>query len=307
MLRLGWLRTFQTVATKGTLEAAAAALGRTPSAVSMTLRQMEDALGAALFETDRKNRLTPFGQNVLEEATRAIEAFDRAERAIQRNAVSTAGSIRIASVPSAASWLLPAAVAAFRENHSGVHLDISDADSAEVGRRLRRDEADLGIATVQSGTELDGELLIRDRLGIVCRAGGPIAQSGIAPMWELLEKESMIGNPLCRLVDHAGVRRRAEQSPISARNTTTLLSFVRQGIGATILPETAIAGIASGLIFLAPDRPAAYRDLYIVTNRQRRMTPAALAFRDCLHNVGGVLKKHVSAGQPLSDPHLSLG
>ncbi|WP_254703064.1 LysR family transcriptional regulator [Roseovarius sp. THAF8] len=52
------LRCFLTVAERGNLADAAEALGRTPSAVSMMLRQFEDHIGAPLFEAGRKSRLT---------------------------------------------------------------------------------------------------------------------------------------------------------------------------------------------------------------------------------------------------------
>ena len=58
------LSCFAAVAESGNLADAGVRLGRTPSAISMTLKQMEDHLGARLFETDRKNRLTPLGEEV---------------------------------------------------------------------------------------------------------------------------------------------------------------------------------------------------------------------------------------------------
>ena len=74
-IKLEMLRVFRTVAEQGTLTGASAVFGRTPSAVSMMLKQLEDHIGAPLFETDRKNRLTPLGQLVLEESSRATDAF----------------------------------------------------------------------------------------------------------------------------------------------------------------------------------------------------------------------------------------
>ena len=93
-IKLEMLRVFRTVSEQGTLAAGARILGRTPSAISMTLTQLEDDIGAPLFETDRKNRLTPLGQLVLEESRRATDVFERSTEAIRRHAVSTAGIVR---------------------------------------------------------------------------------------------------------------------------------------------------------------------------------------------------------------------
>ena len=92
-IKLEMLRTFRIVAEQGSLTAASSLLARTPSAVSMTLAQLEDHIGAPLFETDRKNRLTPLGQLVLEESSRATDAFARSVEAIGRHAISTAGTV----------------------------------------------------------------------------------------------------------------------------------------------------------------------------------------------------------------------
>src|SRR6056297_1748961 len=58
MIGITALRTFVHVAECGTIRDAAERLFRTPSAVSMTLTQLERDLGAPLFQSDRKNRLT---------------------------------------------------------------------------------------------------------------------------------------------------------------------------------------------------------------------------------------------------------
>ena len=64
------------IATHGSLAEAADALGRTPSAVSMMLKQFEDHVGSALFETARKSRLTPIGELILTEASREVAHFE---------------------------------------------------------------------------------------------------------------------------------------------------------------------------------------------------------------------------------------
>ena len=98
-MKLEMLRVFQTTAAHGSLARAAEALGRTPSAVSMMLLQLEQEVGGALFEAGRKSRLTPLGLLVLEESRRANEAFERSVGAIRRYATATGGLVRIAAVP----------------------------------------------------------------------------------------------------------------------------------------------------------------------------------------------------------------
>lgn len=66
MVELEMLRTFVALAEAGNISDAAKRLFRTASAISMTLKQLEQEVGGELFETDRKNRLTPLGAFMLE-------------------------------------------------------------------------------------------------------------------------------------------------------------------------------------------------------------------------------------------------
>lgn len=281
-IKLDMLRTFRTVAEQGTLSAASEALGRTPSAISMTLSQLEEDIGAPLFETDRKNRLTPLGLLVLEESGRATDAFQRSTEAIRRHALSTAGTVRIVAVPSATVTILPAAIASYRRLRPEVRLEISDVDSASVQRRVQMDEADIGILSAAADFSGAGEVVMQDALGIVCRRDGAIGRAlhtGETPcVWELLAQEAFIANPLCELVDNPEVERLLTGSVLSARNTTALLSFIRAGLGATVLPSSVLAGEPDDLMFLQPNNPKMSRNLVKICNPLHRLSPAAEAF-----------------------------
>lgn len=278
------LRIFQVTAEQASLARAADALGRTPSAVSMMLSQLEQEIGGALFEAGRKNRLTPLGLLVLEESRRANEAFDRSVRAIRRYATATGGSVRIAAVPSATIGLLPPVIMRFRQERPDVRLEINDVDSASVRRRVERDEADIGIISAAARDGGEGSLIERTPLGIVCRADGPIAGAAAAgpASWSLLRLEPMIVNPLCSLVENPIVALLASASGVESRNTTALLAFVQAGLGATILPESALRAAAGSLAFVQPRDPCAFRRLLKIRQPARPVTPVVEAFWNSL-------------------------
>ena len=106
-IKIEMLRCFAAVARSGNLADAAEALGRTPSAVSMMLKQFEAHLGAPLFESERKSRLTALGAFTLGEATRELDHFERSVAAIENFARAKSGFVRIAAVPSVAEAILP--------------------------------------------------------------------------------------------------------------------------------------------------------------------------------------------------------
>ena len=281
-IKLEMLRVFRVVAERGSLSEAGAILRRTPSAVSMMLSQLEDNVGAPLFETDRKNRLTRLGELILAEAVRATDVFASSTEAIGRLALSSGGTVRVAAVPSVIATLLPPVIATFRAAHPEVRLEISDVDSAAVRRRIRFDDADIGILTADAETTGNRVAIMRDALGIVYRPGGPIARSVSGPRgassWSLLRLEPLILNPLCSLVAHADIMQLASSCNLQAANTTALLCFVRQGLGATILPESVVTNLGPDLGFCRPADPETQRSLQMVGNSNRRMSPAAESF-----------------------------
>ncbi|RYG91426.1 LysR family transcriptional regulator [Loktanella sp. IMCC34160] len=281
-IKLEMLRVFRIVADQGSLAGAAARLGRTPSAISMTLSQLEAEVGAPLFETDRKNRLTKVGALVLEEAVRTTDVFESCRMTIQRLTASIAGTVRIAAVPSAIATILPNAIAHFQKTRPDVRLEISDLDSASVRRRVRLDEADIGILTASEEAQDNGLEIETDPLGILYRADGPIdraIRSGKGRIsWAVLRHEPLIANPLCAWVSHPTVEELREACNLEARNTTALISFVREGLGATILPQSVRAILPTGLLLNCPDDPVALRTLRMISNPDRRLAPAAQEF-----------------------------
>lgn len=255
----------------------------------MSLAQLEDEIGGPLFATDRKNRLTPLGQLVLQESSRATDAFLRSVEAIRRHAVSTAGTVRISAVPSATITILPTVIAAFSRIRPNVRLEISDVDSAAVLRRVKTDEADIGIISAGVDDPSGGHVVLEDELGIVCRDDGAIAIEARACAtlsWDLLAREPLIANPLCNLVRHPCIVQALSACNLEARNTTALLSFVRAGLGATVLPRNAMRHQPDELVFLLPSDPSTRRQLRKIRNESNLLGPAAEAFWASLPTAG---------------------
>jgi len=142
-IKIEMLRCFRAVVERGSLAEAAETLGRTPSAVSMMLKQFEDHIGAPLFETARKSRLTPLGQQINAEAVRELEHFDRTVTTIEGLSRAELGCVRLAVTPSLAQAVLPPILHRFVEAHPKVRVDMSDMDSAAVHEELRAERADI--------------------------------------------------------------------------------------------------------------------------------------------------------------------
>jgi DNA-binding transcriptional LysR family regulator len=95
-LTLEALETLDTIARKGSFAAAAAELGKVPSALTYTVRKLEGELDVLLF--DRRGpraRLTPAGRELLEEGRRLLRSADDLVRRVRRVASGWEPELRI--------------------------------------------------------------------------------------------------------------------------------------------------------------------------------------------------------------------
>ena len=196
-IKIDMLRCFQAVANHGSLAAAATVLGRTPSAISMMLKQFEEHIGAPLFETARKARLTPLGALILTEAQRELGHFDRTIQAIEGLSQAKLGSVRLAVTPSVAQTVLPPVLQRFMQDHPKVRIDLRDMDSTAVADELIHDRADIGLASIASLPSFERQILFSDAFGVVCRADHPLSQNWHDLSWADLQGVDFIVNGLC--------------------------------------------------------------------------------------------------------------
>ncbi|MGB7244471.1 MAG: LysR family transcriptional regulator [Sulfitobacter sp.] len=277
-IKIEMLRCFAVVAKHGSLSDAADILGRTPSAVSMMLKQFEDHIGAPLFETARKSRLTPLGDMIYEEANRQISHFENTVTVIEGLARSELGYVRLAVTPSVATAILPPVIFEFTRRYPDVRIDIRDMDSAAITRELMRDRADFGIGTLPEIEGMNRSDLFSDAFGVVCRTDHPLAQKNLGLTWPDVHAHALIANGLCALIKDPDFAPILEKSRLMVPNTTSLLGLVRAGVGITVLPRQAIFGVQEGIVFLPLVDTTARRTVHLVSKPMNILMPAAREF-----------------------------
>lgn len=281
-IKIEMLRCFRTVADHGSLADAAAELGRTASAVSMMLKQFEDHVGAPLFESARKSRLTPLGALVLVEAQRELDHFERTLAAIDGLSRAEIGHVRLAVTPSVAQTVLPTVLRRFIAAHPQVRIDLSDSDSATVQRELAAERADIGLASLGPMPGLDRQLLFTDPFGLVCRADHRLARGWDQLGWSDLDGENFIANGLCKHIRDDGFAPVLAAARLMVRNTASLLGLVRAGVGVTLLPRRAVPPEAADLAFLPLGDSRARREVWMLTQPAPLLIPAAQALAQTL-------------------------
>lgn len=281
-IKIDLLRVFCTVAETGSLSKAAEVLGRTPSAVSMALKQFEAHLGAPLFVASRKSKLTPLGQAILGEASQEIAHFARSVRRIEGLARATHGQVRLAVTPSVAQTVLPEILKAYCAHYPDVSIELRDLDSAGVLAELEADRADIGIASLPERADFERFELFSDPFGVVCHANHPLAPKWDSLTWADIAQETLISNGLCDKINDSAFDAMRSRSRLFVHSTASLLALLRAGAGITVLPKRALGSGEDDLVFLPLKDSTARRHVHVMHRTEDQLLPPVLHFTDAL-------------------------
>lgn len=283
LIRTEALRVFVTVAECGNIRDAADRLFRTQSAISMTLKQVEDHLGAPLFESDRKSSLTDLGQFAQGVVTVLLRDHDTAIGLIEGYAKGKSGRLRIASVPSVAALLIPELLRGFLASRPLAEVDLVDTDSADVRMLVETGQADIGIA---SASRPDDTLiytpLFEDQLKLVCRTDSGFADRDAPLEWTDLNGTPLILNETTRQIASPEFRVLAAEAKLRVRNVTSLLAMVQAGVGVTLLPGLATVSLPPALVALSLADTSCKRQVGLLQRAGRVQSPIVAAFQQHL-------------------------
>ncbi|MDQ8024094.1 MAG: LysR family transcriptional regulator, partial [Moraxellaceae bacterium] len=151
LYRLGLVSTrleyFQAVVTHGSIRRAAQFLNVAPSVISRSLRQLEEDLGAPLFERVRQRlHLTSAGETLAYHAHASSRALNQACAFIDDLQGLRRGRVSVVAVESAMRGLLPDVLSTFWERHPNVSVSLRTAGSREALEAVAAGDCDLAIA-----------------------------------------------------------------------------------------------------------------------------------------------------------------
>jgi len=164
------LRTFVAVADRASMTAAANTLHLTQGAVSQQVRRLEDLLGAALFERDRRGlRLTRSGERLLGKARRMVGLND--ELWADMTGAAVEGEVRLGGPYDLVGSCLAPILKAYADACPQVEVSLTCASSPDLASALARGDVDLALIEEPVGRP-DGECLCVERLVWVGAKGG---------------------------------------------------------------------------------------------------------------------------------------
>lgn len=271
------LQLLRDLAAHGSVTAVAAATHRTPSAVSQQLRVAQRVLGADLVAPEGRGlRLTEAGELLAACAQEVETALARAQARWDAHRGAATGTVRIAALPSAATFLLPAVLADLAG--TGIELTCDDVDVAEHEFALLAASHDIVIAHSLAGPTPAGA----ERLATTVLAREPL-DIAMAPTHRLAVKprvvpsdlvdESWVAVPpgypfevvLQRIAAHTGRDLRITQR---VRDNRLVEALVAAGDQVAVLPRfTTPSG--SGVVLRPLDGVSAWRSIVAVMQPDR--------------------------------------
>ena len=234
------MKVFSAVCGSGSVTKAAAALGITQPAVSLCIRELEEHYGVRLFDRiAHKLYLTAEGKKLLGYARKIIALFDEAESDV--TSWREVESLRIGSSITIGTRLMPGYVERFRAACPGVRVSVTVDNSAEIEKRILKNELDFAlIEGIVHSENIVSEKFRKDSLVPVCGAKSAWAGRGE------FRPEELPGLPFLLREKGSGTRELFDSTLLTlgitvmpeweSISTGAIISAVEAGAGLSVLP-----------------------------------------------------------------------
>lgn len=279
------LRVLRAVALRGGVVDAAKVLHLTPSAVSQHLAQLEREVGQPLVDRSRRRAgLTPAGRLLAARAERIEQELAEARRELAELTGRATGPVAVAAFSSAVCHLLVPALDALTRTHPGLEPRVIETEGPDALRELRTGGLDLLVveydgadpAPDEQWRDLASAPVADDEYRVITPADWEPAPRSVRDLadrpWVAAPPETACGRALERIsAQYDFTARRAHV----CREFPTVLSLVRAGLGAAVVPTLALTDAPTETIALPPAPVAGHRRIAAV-HRPTRSGPAPL-------------------------------
>ncbi|TDE85754.1 LysR family transcriptional regulator [Deinococcus sp. S9] len=298
---LAQLRALIAVVDAGGFGEAAAELGVSQSSLSEAVARLEALAGRPLLRRTPTGTLpTEAGIRALAHARAAVQAATDALLAAQEEG-SLSGTLRVASLRSTATHLLPPALAAFRARHPGVTVTVFDSEACGGGAQaVRAGRVDVGLIVSEDATDLRLLPLPPDEYLFVApasRGQHPVTFAELAAQPLILPPQR---DPCYQRVRGYLTARGVPLTQVmEVEQDSVTLSMVGHGLGVTVMPQLALLPLPPGLVALPLPEPLT-RPLALAVLPHRAALPLLRAFSGVVLETVNRLKAPQGAGETLN-------
>ncbi len=287
MLDLRRLDILQRFASRGSIAAAAADLGYSPSAVSQQLATLEREAGVALIErTAHSASLTDAGLELVEHAVAVLAAAETAQSAMRARAGTIAGRVTVSCIPGHAVTLAPH-LADLQRRHPDLSIVAHETESTSAAAAVLARTADVAVIDDWTQEPLAGPTglaihrLHREQIVLAVPEDHPAAgldsPLSVARLRDIVTTDTWLNAPAGEISRTAGdlVLDRVGVQPVQRwafDGMHVRARLVSTGAGVSLLPVSVVQD-QPGIVGLSL-RPRIYRYVHILTRSTTRMDPA---------------------------------
>ena len=301
-LTLKQLRYVEALARHGHFGQAAEACAVTQPALSMQIKELEDSLGARLFERGaRQVRLTGLGEEFVARARDILRSVEELSDVVRTRRDGPGGRLRLGVIPTIAPYLLPRLIRDLSARYPGVDLQVRETQTERLIAELSEGRLDTALVALPVSEPSFEEVALFSEGFVLVRpeadARRPVPSPEALPDMQLL----LLEEGHCfrdQALEVCGLRGGARRAGFDGSSLSTLVQMVGAGIGVTLIPEMAVPVETRGAP-VAVQRFEAGRPARTVGMIWRRTSPLAGDLRDLAEVVREAAEAMYEAARPV--------
>ena len=239
--------------------------------LSRQIKQLEEELGAVLFNRGRSAvTLTQAGERLLDRGRSIVSQLEDTRLEVRRLGQGAEGRLRIGFVGSSTYGIFPNIIRSFRANYPSVNLSLNPMNTADLHRALVAREVDIAFARpTLKDPEILSKHLVEERLILALPDTVDTGSRTVAKL-ERLETHNLILYPEKPRPSYAdfiltAIERAGFTAPLRiwCMDLQTALGLVAVGEGVCIVPDPVANAPRKGLKFLKIEPEIARTELSV--------------------------------------------
>jgi LysR family hydrogen peroxide-inducible transcriptional activator len=243
-ITLKQIRYFETLARTGHFGRAADACAISQPALSMQIKELEETLGAALFERGaRQISLTSLGEEFNLRAREILRSVDELADLARASQARLAGRLRIGVIPTIAPYLLPTIIANLTRQYGGLDIRVRETVTQRLIQELSEGRLDTAIVALPvSEPSFEEVALFSEEFMLVRPRDG---DDRTVPSIDMLQNMRLLllEEGHCfrdQALAFCKMNSSLPRESLDGTSLSTLVQMVGSGIGVTLIPEMAV-------------------------------------------------------------------
>ncbi|RZN34998.1 hydrogen peroxide-inducible genes activator [Bradyrhizobium sp. Leo121] len=238
------LRYFDALARHGHFGRAAEACAITQPALSMQIKELEEALGGVLLERSaRQVVLTKFGEELAQRVREILRSVDELGDFARASRDQLVGRLRIGMIPTIAPYLLPKVIGNLTQMHPELDIHVRETVTPKLIKELAEGRLDTAIVALPVSEPSLTEVALFTENFLLVRPGEdegtPVPSSeALREMKLLLLEEGHCFRE--QALSFCNMKSSPPREVLEASSLSTLVQMVGAGIGVTLIPEMAV-------------------------------------------------------------------